>query len=528
MRSIVAALAALSLVVSFPAYARSPWSRDCALGSELCADVADSDAVFDHYVGHDEPAIGFYSSEPGSGNRIRYRLTLPVEPAAVPPEGVRTFQLASIFWFGMALCDTQSYPEQVSTCTPVSDANVTPLAQHPGAAFLELQLYAPGWVEFPLGRSCDPTRWCAALTIDSLARDPISNRSLNKRCAKHLHGGVESINFAFVTRDGTPHAPPDPLTGSPGTTTTPNPDRDLFMNPGDTLVVTMQDTPNGVRTDIEDLTTHETGSMTASAANGFAQVRFAPPPSKACAVVPYDFHPMYDTSTEDTTVPWLAHSLAVSFAGEIGHFQYITAANSRTARGKGREGANGDGGAADRDDLGCFTSPPAPFVAGCFGANSGFDGPSYEALWPDGDPHRPTPIIVASPVTGAGFTIAYESVGFETDLPTLEALHGRRRVTRASARYCDLNTGANCSLIPRTDRGTPAAFYPFFSRGTAPGGECAWTIGDDVPGFTVDDFGRNAQYGAPLPRLFLSRRGVERPVVSVFRQIVPNPCPAAP
>ena len=37
--------------------------------------------------------------------------------------------------------------------------------------------------------------------------------------------------------------------------------------------------------------------MTASAANGFGQVKFAPSPSTQCKNIPYDFHPMYSTSS---------------------------------------------------------------------------------------------------------------------------------------------------------------------------------------------------------------------------------------
>ena len=49
----------------------------------------------------------------------------------------------------MALCDTQSYPEQVKTCTPDSDSNIVPAAnpKQPGTAFMELQFYPPGWVQ---------------------------------------------------------------------------------------------------------------------------------------------------------------------------------------------------------------------------------------------------------------------------------------------------------------------------------------------------------------------------------------------
>jgi len=40
-----------------------------------------------------------------------------------------------------------------------------PRADHAGAAYMELQMYPPG---FAPAISCDDTHWCAALTIDSL------------------------------------------------------------------------------------------------------------------------------------------------------------------------------------------------------------------------------------------------------------------------------------------------------------------------------------------------------------------------
>lgn len=71
---------------------------------------------------------------------------------------------------------------------------------------------------------------------------------------------------------------------------------------------------------------------------------------------------MYDTSTEDTIVPWTAGRFAMSFVAEIGHFPYVSAANPRTGKGKGREGTTGDGGRADRDDVGRNAQYGTPLV----------------------------------------------------------------------------------------------------------------------------------------------------------------------
>src|SRR5436305_7625837 len=37
-----------------------------------------------HYVGHDEPLVGYYSTVKGSGNTSRYLVHLPTEPPAAP------------------------------------------------------------------------------------------------------------------------------------------------------------------------------------------------------------------------------------------------------------------------------------------------------------------------------------------------------------------------------------------------------------------------------------------------------------
>src|SRR5579872_6088141 len=58
---------------------------DCSSGDFRCAEVFDSYKIFDHYVGHDEPSTLFYSNVPGSGNRMQYTFTLPVEPPAANP-----------------------------------------------------------------------------------------------------------------------------------------------------------------------------------------------------------------------------------------------------------------------------------------------------------------------------------------------------------------------------------------------------------------------------------------------------------
>ena len=82
--------------------------------------------AYGHYVGHDEPGVWFDSKVPGSGNRARWQLTLPVDPrpSSVPGKHIYSFEQHVAFWFGMALCASKSYPEQLSSCTPDSDSNI--------------------------------------------------------------------------------------------------------------------------------------------------------------------------------------------------------------------------------------------------------------------------------------------------------------------------------------------------------------------------------------------------------------------
>ena len=72
----------------------------------------------------------------------------------------------------------------------------------------------------------------------------------------------------------------------------------------------MHDTPAGYRIDITDLTTGQSGSMTASKANGFGQVLFQPN-AKQCHVAPYAFHPMYNSAVPRGST-WGAHTSNVA------------------------------------------------------------------------------------------------------------------------------------------------------------------------------------------------------------------------
>jgi hypothetical protein len=494
---------------------------NCANGRFSCTEIHDSEEAFGegHYVGHDEPSLLFYSNKPGSGNRMRYTYQLPKDPPARPISGRSyNFQLQIASWFGMAMCDTQSYPEQLKNCKPDSDSNIKSPSNpnHAGTAFMEMQFYPPGWVPFQYATSCSATAWCAALTIDSYSLDPVSGAPNNDDCLSKV--GIEPVNFAFITKSGIPHAPPDPLKSTLDTFT-PNPKTDLFMQSGDQISITMHDTSHGLRVALHDSTSGRSGFMTASAANGFAQIVFDPSAS-TCQSRPYDFHPMYSTTSEKTRVPWAAHSYNIAYDDEIGHFDYCTRIDQEGGSCTGREGVKGDYEPADGDDVGCF-SPALSFrvdATGCLGTNTGFDGVSYLPRWPDGNTYlHPTPQYFTSPLTGHDYGINYSRVAFESDVPRITA--------DDFGGSCDRDTGAGCHRVPRTDDGAPATFYPYFSSGTTRGG-CMWTIGTTVPGFTTNDYGGVSQYGSLLRLTYLNGDGTVKRY-NDYRKVLPNnPCKA--
>ena len=507
---------------------------NCSQASAMCTEVANSDDVFGHYVGHDEPSMLFVSNKPGSGNHMRYNLTLPANPSASHPTKVGksyTFELSGAEWLGMAMCDSQSYPEQVSKCPADSDRNILDPAvspKHVGQAYMEMQFYPPGWVPWPtwavaVGSSaCNPTMWCAALNIDSLSLNPVTGQANNTTCLNKV--GEVYIKFALITKNGVAQAPANPVDATLSTFTPSA--KDLYMNSGDHLQVSFTDTKNGLRVTIHDRTTGQAGSMTASKANGFAQVKYDPTGS-SCTAIPYNFHPMYSTSSTKTRVTWAAGSYNVAFDTEIGHFQFCQGPNKIPATPFGldssgnptvcpagdTEGTGVNKQPPDSDDIFCFPASEALLykVAGCSFTNTGFDGASYQAIWPDGNRRmHPAPFQFTSPTTGRNYTKQYRQVGFEADLPAIEST-------------CDTSTGAGCTLIPQTDSGQPAAFYPFYTTARTSLG-CVWQFGNDIPG-ERRNFGQNAQYGTLLQQSYTATGGSSVESYQDFRHILRNPCP---
>jgi hypothetical protein len=405
-----------------------------------------------HYVGHDEPSVGFISTVSHSGNNLQWEITLPRER---PLPATQSFENFVAFWFAMALCDPNSGFVR-GPCIPDSDENNPNTA---GSAFLEMQFYPPGNPPFITQISCDLTHWCASLHINSL--ETMDNGKLNPNC-------TETTNFAFLQGDGIPTGPPGPNNLN-AASVTPN-SQTLLMNQGDRLRITIKDVPGdfsgGVLTLIEDLSTGQAGYMIASAKNGYQTTD-----PNTCAGMNFSFHPEFDTAKFGNFVSWAALQANINFAMEIGHFT---------------PGAHGD---RDGDDAPCF---PGPTVAGCLGADVDFDGTSYLFDWPDGTRNHATSIAIRSvkgsgigplsAVNGGHYERPYPIIHFETDVAASEAT-------------CQPDA-VGCVVPPRG-----AKFYPFFALATElddggqDGGGCSLFFGN-FRGSGFNNFGKDAQYGA--------------------------------
>jgi hypothetical protein len=490
------------------------------------------------YVGHDEPSVKFISSTPGSGNTMTYVTKIPVDPKHSPtPSGTVTNygQLSVAPWFGLPMCDPKSYPQ--NPCTPDSDTNSGLISDPNGAgsAFMELQLYAPGYTPFVDSESCSKTKWCAALTIDSLACT-FNFATCNNDC-------IEPVNFAYLQTNGVPAGPPSPqLTNV--STFTPNRNT-LMINPGDTLAVSISDPPQGFTTVIRDLTTHRTGFMTASAANGFMNTNIAD-----CTGTPFTFHAEYSTAKQQNQVPWAALEGGVLMQQEIGHSEVCNKVTNQDpfnasfpggqsysdpnvfdtcvggsegpgATGEGpcsgvicqnatTQGPNGpvacptsnaaSGAPCEFADGSCFQKgartalvngvPTEEFSAAnqCFAnrfqnGDLDFDGLDYIAsAWPDGTRNHPTAFQYVGPFQANGRP--YPQIQFESNVGGSSAL-------------CDVATGAGCTQPP-----IGSQFYPFWSFSptfSALGSfttRCVWNFGNVLP-TTIQTFGKDAQYGTP-------------------------------
>jgi hypothetical protein len=465
----------------------------------MCKDPQGSDEgrLYDngHYIGHDEPSVRFVSAQPGSGSDVTFTEQLPVDPAAAPTvsnpghDVTHWFELSVAPWMSMTVCDPNSAP--LTPCTPESDSNA-PTANYPGAgaAFVELQFYPPGFAPFLDSVSCDNTHWCSALNIDSLECTGNGSGSCNNNC-------VEPVNFAFIQDNGVPAGPPSPQL-SDNSTFTANA-HTLLMSPGDRIRIRMSDAAvhggHALQILETDLTTGQSGSMVASARNGFMTTN-----PFDCSGTPFNFEPEYSTARAQNVLPWGIGPYMINNQFEIGHFEpcsTITGSSTFQSgaftdtyfrRCKGAYEATADAGTSlEPNDSPCYPAgdthggTTAPnLVTGCdvfFGAigDLDFDGTSYRADWPRSTVPGPfpSPFLQQQP-TSSGVT--YPQIQFVTDVSATELNTG-----------CDTGSGAGCVLPPSG----PGNFYPYWTQAKV-GGSCVWEFGNMTNGNT---FGGDAQYG---------------------------------
>ncbi len=511
------------------------------------------------YVGHDEPSVKFISSQPGSGNNMTYFMKLPVDPSSKPTAtgSVTDYgELSPAPWFGLPICDPQSYPQ--NACKPDSDSNLGSISNpaDAGSAFLELQLYPPGFGSFVDSLSCSQSKWCGALTIDSLECN-FNFATCNPNCE-------EPVNFSYLQTNGIPSGPPSPQL-SDVDTLLPN-SRTLEMNSGDVLAISIFDPPQGLTAVITDLTTHQTGYMIASAKNGFMDTNMA-----NCDGQPFTFHAEYNTAKQQNQVPWAALEGGVLMEQETGHFETCNSLTSKD--GFSTTDANGEsytdpdvyqtcvGGSEGPHETGegpcnpttficqnaetqgptgpiacpsdnaasgqlceysdgyCFSKGSRPVtingaaaketwpVSGCLdnqyqNGDLDFDGIPYQPnTWPNGSPNSPTSANYIGPFTGGR---AYPTIQFETDIG-------------GSSFQCNIATGAGCTAPPLS-----AKFYPFWTMNdsqhlnplpTVPG-TCVWNFGNVLPNVTTQAFGKDAEYGTP---------DVARYGGTIISPVLPNP-----
>jgi hypothetical protein len=440
---------------------------------------------------------------------VTWTETLPKDPKASPTvanpgrDVTHWFELSVAPWFSMALCNPQSYPQ--NPCTPKSDSNApSNTSLGGGSSFLEVQFYPPGEAPFWDNISCDNTHWCASLHINDL--ECIPHHGCNSQC-------IEPTNFAFIQKDGIPTGPASPQELNIESST-PN-SQTLLMNPGDNLRVHIFDASlkgggHALDVKIDDLTTHQTGYMQASAANGYASTS-----PTDCSGTPFNYEPEYNTAVRANQVPWAALQTNISTQFEIGHWTpcsslsdfstdlgidfftmgdpfYLTCNGPYEAQSDSTdgnfEGFAGDGFCYPQGDthsnlnqFGTFADPNT--MTGCLDFFSGgdidFDGTSYWADWPTGTkPTRTTPgsFVQSAPLSK---NHRYEQSFFQTDVALSEG-------------DCAENTTdtSDCIVPPAG----PGNFYPFWStKGNGP--DCSILFGNVTKGPGVKSYGKDAQYG---------------------------------
>jgi hypothetical protein len=478
--------------------------------SMLCTDIRgydneNNDNTWDgrfydngHYIGHDEPDQTFLSSASGSGNNVEWTVTIGKDPSALPTDVdpgsdvSHWFQLTPAPWFSMAICDPKSFP--LHPCTPESDKNAPSCigilcsanSQGGGSAFMEFQLYPPGFPPWVDSLSCDDSHWCAALTIDSL-----------------------ECNFGFIQRNGVPTGPPSPQDADLATST-PNSET-LLMNPGDTIRFHMWDAPvpgepgqKAFEVYVDDLTSGQTGWMQASAKNGFMNTSIA-----NCTGTPFNFQPEFNTAKRNHINSWGADQVDISTEFETGHWESCSSitdpitvplpSGASDTTWKDCHGVYENTTGPDKDspeisDASCYPAGDThgdlhsqpDLVTGCLAnlfqnGDLDFDGTPYWHEWPTSTTPGTYPgsFVESLPTTKGA---QYSQFFFQTDI-------GLSEYTCAGGYYATSSSSpAGCAVPPPT---SPGKFYPYWTRASV-NGSCVIEFGNVSNGYT---FGEDRQYG---------------------------------
>lgn len=372
---------------------------------------------YPYYIGHAEPTTEFFSTAGLSGSNMKWKFVLPATDPAPTQNGssVANFELYVALWMGLDLCDPNSFP--YGSCVADSDTNNPATA---GSGFLELQFYPPGL-------NLSSTQWSVRLHINTFENNTPTQ----------VMNCEEPTTEAYVTTNG--------MVG--GTA--------LLMNTGDTIIVTIHDTVNGLETDVDDVTTATTGFMVASAANGFVHNAN----TTDCTTTGFDFHPMFQTAAPGQVVPWATLGPNVAFDFEIGHFELCGDAACSTLP---------DG--TDSDDVGCMT---VRGIGGCFGSDLDHDGTPYLADWANGSASFPGSLVLGNATdNGVG------------PLSTSASSPGTYVQPYGTIKFA-------------TTEATTGSFYPFWSQ-AGTGTSCRFNFGNDIPSTTTNDFGQRAQYGTTI------------------------------
>ena len=289
----------------------------------------------------------------------------------------------------------------------------------------------------------------------------------------------------------------------------------LLMDPGDTIAFHMFDAPapgggDAFEVVIDDLTTHQSGFMQASAANGFMTTS-----SADCSGTPFNFQPEFNTAKPGNINSWGADQVNISTEFETGHWESCTSLsdpipnpldpNDGSQLYNECSGPYENAGPADSttpetgdalcwhagdthpgfDGAGSSTQPDK--LTGCLdnlfqNGDLDFDGTPYWTEWPTSlTPGRyPSSFLEQFPSSNGQ---QYSRFHFQTDVALSEITCAGNTLAGSGGS----GTTNGCTVPPQG----PGGFYPYWTQ-VQQGGTCDLEFGNVSHGAT---FGRDAQYG---------------------------------